>query len=190
MYLLGHLGVGMLAFAPLAHRLCRTGRGRLACIGMATVLLLASSPDVDTYIPGIAHRGITHTVWAALLVGALLAFLGWRIHTDDSGRNGAAGFAFLLGMVSVGSHLLGDVLTPMGIRPFAPFVGTEYTLSLVVARNPAANLLLLVAGVLSLTPSLGRTWARVGYPLPSWPARLPDGRSDVASSGPDPVGED
>ncbi|MBX0295184.1 metal-dependent hydrolase [Haloarcula nitratireducens] len=190
MYLLGHLGVGLLAFAPLAYHLCRTGRDRLACIGTATVLLLASSPDVDMYVPGIAHRGITHTVWAALLVGALLAFLGWRLHTDDSGQERAAGFASLLGITSVGSHLLGDVLTPMGIRPFAPLVETEYTLSLVAARNPEANLLLLVAGVLSVSPSFGRVWARAGYPLPSWPVRLPGGRADVASSGPDPVSED
>ena len=190
MYLLGHLGIGMLVFAPLAFHLCRTGRDRGAYTGMATILLLATSPDVDAYIPGVAHRGITHTVWAAILVGALLAFLAVWLHTAGPARGRTAGFAFLLGATSVGSHLLGDVLTPMGIRPFAPLLGSEYTLSLVAARDPVANLALLVVGVLSMLPSLGHSWARAGYPLPSRPARLRIGRRGVASSGTDPVVDD
>lgn len=190
MYLLGHLGVGLLVFAPLAYYLCRTGRGRGASTGTATILLLATSPDVDTYVPGVAHRGATHTVWAALLVGALLAFLALWLHAVGPGRGHAAGFAFLLGATSVGSHLLGDVLTPMGIQPFAPLLGSEYTLSLVAARDPMVNLAFLVAGVLSMLPSLGHTWARAEYPLPSRPAQLRIGRRGVASSGTDAVIDD
>lgn len=181
MYLLGHLGVGMLVFAPLAYHFCRSGRGRRAWAGTAVVLMLATVPDVDNSIPGIAHRGITHTVWAALLVGALLALLGWRLHAAGPGRGSATRFAFLLGTLTVLSHLLGDVITPMGIRPFAPLVGSEYSLALVAARDPGANVALLVAGTVALAPSLGHSWVQAGRPLPSWPLRSPVERPDVAT---------
>ncbi|MFB6171438.1 MAG: metal-dependent hydrolase [Haloarculaceae archaeon] len=163
MHLAGHSGLALLAFAPFAYHYCRTDRWRRAGIGTGTVLALAMLPDVDLYLPGVAHRGITHTVWAALAVGALLALLGWRRHAGPD-RRGAARFAFCLGVLSVLSHLAGDVLTPMGIRPFAPLVGTEYTLALVASRDPTANLVLLVAGAAAMGPSLGRAWSRAGRP--------------------------
>jgi hypothetical protein len=54
----------------------------------------------------------------------------------------------------------------MGIRPFAPLVATEYTLALVAARHPGANLVLLAAGVLAVLPSLRRAWALSVRPDP------------------------
>lgn len=182
MYLPGHLGLALLVFAPFAYRFSRTGRGRRVGVGTLTVLLLATLPDVDGYVPGVVHRGITHTVWAALVVGALLALLGWRLHAGPA-RSRAARFAFLLGALSVLSHLLGDVLTPMGIRPFAPLVGSEYTLALVAARNPDANLAFLVAGVLALAPSVGHVWVRAERPLPVESVRSLVERSGVAAAG-------
>lgn len=186
MYLLGHLGAGMLVFAPLAYHLCQTGRGRRASVGTVTVLLLAVVPDADTYVPGLVHRGVTHTVWMALLLGALLALLGWRLHAGP-GRASATRFGFLVGASSVLSHLLADMLTPMGIRPFAPLAGGEYTLAIVPSADPGANLFLLVAGGVSLTPSLGRTWVRAGCPLPAWPTWSPVERLDVVRPGNDPA---
>lgn len=187
--MLGHLGIGMLVFAPLAYRFCRSGRSRPVWVGTITMLLLATAPDVDVYISSIAHRGITHTVWAALVVGALLALLSWRLHAAGPGRGNATGFAFLLGALTVLSHLLGDVLTPMGIRPFAPLVGSEYSLALVAARDPSANLTLFVAGAVALAPSLGHTWVQSGRPLPSWPIRSPVERPDVAHERAAPIEE-
>jgi inner membrane protein len=48
--------------------------------------------------------------------------------------------------LSACSHLVGDVVTPMGLRPFAPVSDVHLTLSLVYSRNPQVNAALLFAG--------------------------------------------
>lgn len=147
MYLLGHLGIALLVFAPIAFVLVRTGRLRPAGFGGVALLLLASVPDVDSYVAGLAHRGITHTVWAALALGVLLAVVGWCCWAwGGPRRTDSATFGFLVGATTVVNHLVGDVITPMGIRPFYPVSEAEYSLRLVLARNPETNLGLFAAG--------------------------------------------
>lgn len=72
------------------------------------------------------------------------------------------------------THLVGDVITPMGIRPLYPFVPTSYTLDLVAARNPTANLALLSVGCLAFVAALAVERPRWVPPLRAWLA----GRSD------------
>ncbi|TKX82999.1 metal-dependent hydrolase, partial [Halorubrum sp. SS5] len=97
----------------------------------------------------VKHRGITHTVWFALLVGVAFGAaglaVGLRSGLVEALLFGGAGFLF--GVATIGSHLLADALTPMGVRPFAPLRDTEYTLDLVTAANPLANYALLGLGV-------------------------------------------
>ncbi|SFQ17494.1 inner membrane protein, partial [Halolamina pelagica] len=55
-------------------------------------------------------------------------------------------YGVLLGVVTVGAHLLADALTPMGIQPFDPVDGRDYSLSVTRAANPIANYALLALG--------------------------------------------
>lgn len=74
MYLLGHLGA-----ATAAYVLVRRGAlGRRApgpSPALAGLLALAMAPDVDAHLPGVEHRGVTHTVWFAALLGAAAALV-------------------------------------------------------------------------------------------------------------------
>jgi inner membrane protein len=105
-------------------------------------------PDLDTRVPFVTHRGITHTVWFALAVGAAFGLVGGAVGLER-GPAAALGFAalgFVIGAGTVVSHLLADAITPMGIRPYAPVRDDHYTLDLVTAANPVANYVLLVLG--------------------------------------------
>lgn len=159
MELPGHLGVALLVTAPLAAVAVRRGRSRRAWLGIAGVLALSMAPDVDLYLAGVAHRGVTHTALAAVVAGGSGAVLACLLRPRSTVRRAEAGrFGGAVGGVAVLAHLLGDVLTPMGIRPFLPVSGRTYTLSLVYAADPVANAALLVSGVavFGVAVSVGR----------------------------------
>lgn len=48
--------------------------------------------------------------------------------------------------VSLGSHLLADSITPMGIRPLYPLSTWHHSFDLTPAKNPRANVALLAGG--------------------------------------------
>jgi inner membrane protein len=149
-YRAGHLGVSLLVFLPVGVGLVLAGRTELAVLGELCVLSVASLPDVDHELPLVSHRGVTHTVWFALLVGLGFGAVGWllggRPTTPAASELAVAGFAF--GALGICAHLLGDVLTPMGITPVWPLSRRTLTLDLVYAKNPVANYGLLASGVL------------------------------------------
>lgn len=66
----------------------------------------------------------------------------------------AGGFAFFVGAYAVVLHLVGDILTPTGIRPFQPFSDASYTLNLTRAVNARANEALFTAGTAALVGAL------------------------------------
>lgn len=156
MYLLGHVGVTLLAYAPLSYRLVRVGRGRRAAAGAAALLLLVSAPDLDSRVGFLAHRGLTHTVWAAVVVGAAVGAAWWWL-TPRRGveRDEATAFGFVVGALSVLHHLAGDALNPNGVQPLYPLADHRIALDLVAAADPAANLALASAGVAALLASVG-----------------------------------
>lgn len=166
MYLLGHLGLALLVAAPVAFVLVRTGRARATLVGAGALLGSVMLPDVDLVVRSLAHRGLTHTVWAALALGALFAAVAWRLGGGGDPRDRAA-FGFGVGATSIGSHLLGDVITPMGLRPFAPLSGAEYSLALVAARDPAANLAVFVVGVAVFGHAFAIASASADAPAPT-----------------------
>lgn len=177
MYLLGHVGVALLVVAPAAFLLVRVGRARTTWIGVTGLLSVVMLPDVDLHL-SLAHRGLTHTVWVALLLGGLLAAGGWWLGPlGATDRTEAATVAFATGGGSVTAHLLGDVLTPMGVRPFTPLSSVEFSLALVAASDPAANLALFVAGAVTFVVAVGCARADVAAPA------SPADRDDAATAG-------
>lgn len=149
MYQLGHYGVALLAYAPLGAVVAVGGHEAAAIVGALVCVGLSTLPDCDHRLPVIEHRGPTHTVLFALLVGAALAAGAAALIEASSpfADVGFVAFAFVVGAVSIGSHLLADALTPMGIRPFWPVSRRHYTLGLTRAANPIANYALLGLGI-------------------------------------------
>lgn len=147
MYPPGHVGITVILFTPLTYRFFAARRDRAAVGWLSLAILLTLLPDVDVLLPGVVHRGVTHTLVAAVFLGAAVAVVG-QASALSSPRVGAERTAvgFTVGAGAVVSHILGDVITPMGIRPLHPFWNAAYTFDFVQASDPSANTLLLLAG--------------------------------------------
>lgn len=148
MYRKGHVGMALVLYAPLGFVALVGGFAAVALGGATAAVLFAMAPDVDQRIPGVAHRGPTHTVWFALLVGLAGLLLGALVGARR-GLLAAVGlgvFGFLTGAAIVLAHLVADALTPAGVRPLEPVDDREYCLDLARAANPVANYALLGAG--------------------------------------------
>ena len=149
MYRTGHYGAALLAYAPLGFAALAADFADLALLGGACALALATLPDVDQRLPGVAHRGPTHTVWFALAVGGLVGGAG-VVLAGGRGPLAAVGvgvFGFVVGTATILSHVAADAITPMGVTPFTPFRDDHYTYDVVRAKNPIANAVLLALGV-------------------------------------------
>jgi membrane-bound metal-dependent hydrolase YbcI (DUF457 family) len=79
MYRRGHVGVALLAYAPVGFVLLRERQFGLALLGLIGVLLVEPLPDSDFWLPGLSHRGISHSLLAVLVVGGVIGALGWVI---------------------------------------------------------------------------------------------------------------
>ena len=157
----GHVGAALLAYSPVAFVALGSGAPRLAVAGAATTVALASLPDVDLYVPGVAHRGHVHTVWFAVAVGATCA-VAFAAGGDppialSTGGPDAAGsdalrldvFGFVVGTAAICSHLAADALTPMGVAPFAPLRRRRISLGLTRSADRGANRRLLLLGLVT-----------------------------------------
>lgn len=179
MYARGHVGVGLLIYAPILAILLAAGDFfALAVVGWGLTVFHATLPDIDIKIPGIPHRGPTHTLWFAVLVGIVNGMAAGIVAAEYASGGGfaspvwsgqigsvlapAAALAAdispgLVGLfagcfvgavcaLAIVSHILGDVLTPMGVRPFTPFSSAKYTINVTKAANRPANALLHYVG--------------------------------------------
>ena len=157
MYRAGHYGVALLVYAPLGLGLLLAGYPTLALVGGGLSVALAPLPDVDQRIPFVDHRGVTHTLAFAVAVGAVLGgagvFAGRTAGPATALQLGL--FGFVVGVTTIGSHLLADVITPMGIRPLWPLSSRHYTLDITRADNTLANYALLALGVVVTVGVLG-----------------------------------
>lgn len=175
MYRPGHTGVWLLLYSPIAFALFKAGEPIVAIFGAIIVFVTEPIPDRDMNIPFLKHRGFSHTIGFALLVGAILGVIGFFIGdrafvivgealsnpgVGDLGREviaarnavdetALAGYTFAFATFGILAHLVGDVLTPMGIRPLWPLSSRSFSLSLTRAKNPIMNSLLLVFGVIA-----------------------------------------
>ncbi|MCO8243331.1 MULTISPECIES: metal-dependent hydrolase [unclassified Haladaptatus] len=142
MYQPGHCGVALALYAPVGGALVASGFTSTAFLGAGVVLALTMLPDLDTRTDRVRHRGPTHSIVFAAFVGLLTGFVGGLL----AGTSGAE-FGGLVGALAIVAHLLADVITPMGIRPFWPVSDRKFTFDIVLASNTRANALLFVFGV-------------------------------------------
>jgi len=123
----------------------------LALVGALVAVGVANLPDLDEPLPWLQHRGPTHTVWFAVLVG-LIAGVGTR--PRGALESGRVRVRLVVGTGGILAHLAGDIVTPMGISPFAPRLASPRHARLVQIQNGRINRAFLLAGSAALFASL------------------------------------
>ena len=153
MYKRGHLGIAMLTLAPITFWLVTAGYPAFAALVAGTVLYLSMLPDVDHRLPLVSHRGPTHSLLFAAVVGGVFAgaasLVGPALSVPVPGDVSMVAFGFLLGFGTVVAHLLGDVITPMGVNFLWPYP-KRWSLSLTPADSAPWNWGLFALGVFAL----------------------------------------
>jgi inner membrane protein len=171
MYRDGHYGAALLAYAPLCFVVVTLGYPTLALLAGGVAVAIAMVPDWDTRIPGLKHRGPTHTVGFAALVGLAVGAAGVTFVTagdpaavstdlaslaaDPTTGLGVGVLGFAVGFLTTCSHIAADALTPMGVRPFWPVSGRHLTLNVTRASSRAANAGLLAVGTAAAAGAYG-----------------------------------
>lgn len=171
----GHVGVNFLLYAPAAYLFVTQDWMLTFAFGAIGMGVWATLPDIDMTLP-IPHRGPTHSFLFAAAAGTLTGILfgyGAMVGVLEltSLRSSAwplasvagVGIGFAVGFVGVTGHLLGDVLTPMGVRPWWPRSGRSYSLEMVLAADEEANKRLSMIGAVALTIAL--VIGKVGNPF-------------------------
>lgn len=155
----GHTGLALLAVSPILAWWADNGLRLPLLAWVAIALIAARVPDLDRRLPGVSHRGLTHTVWFVLLL-PLGAVVGLAIHLGASGPSagGLLWWGFLAAVAGGLSHLLGDALTPMGVRPLWPTSDRRLAVGLVRAGDPIPNYLLLLLGVGAIAVATTGAW--------------------------------
>jgi inner membrane protein len=151
-YATGHYGVALLVYAPVGGLLLQFDP-ELAVLGGVGVLSLARFPDIDLRLPLVPHRGPTHSLLFLGLVAGVLGGVGWLVGQGSwqplGGPVRTAAFGVGVGVLGIGSHLLGDLITPAGVNVLWPLPRESVSLSLTRADNTVANWGLLALGVVA-----------------------------------------
>lgn len=147
MYKTGHYGAALLLYAPVGYLLLAVDPG-LAVLGGIGAVAFSRVPDYDLRVPGLEHRGVTHTLLFLIVVTGALAGTSLAF-ADQFGTDPilTGGLGAIVGIVAIGSHLFADALTPSGVPLLWPISSRRFSVSLATASNPIANYGLLVFGV-------------------------------------------
>lgn len=167
MYRDGHAGFNALLYAPFVLPVTAAYSLETALWGAVIALAAANLPDIDQNVERIDHRGPTHTVWFALLFGFVAGVGTVLVARSGFGSGGGFSFGFAVGTCGILAHLAGDIVTPMGISPFAPVSRVHVTLEWFKSKNGRINRAFLVVGSVALVASLLSAAAQpVAVPIP------------------------
>jgi inner membrane protein len=75
----GHYGAALLAAVPVAVALRASGAPVLALVALVGIPALTPLPDWDLHAARLDHRGVSHTLAFAVLVGCCLGAVGWLL---------------------------------------------------------------------------------------------------------------
>lgn len=151
MYKSGHFGLSLTLYAPFLYFFLQANEYLVALLGLLIVTACSSLPDLDLKISFIKHRGYSHTIIGALFIGLIIGvatFISYIYIINIISTFGLemqytapmfAGMGFIFGFYGSLTHYAGDIVTPMGLKPFAPFSRKKYTLDLFYAKNKLAN---------------------------------------------------
>lgn len=159
---------------PLTHGLLGAAIGqaafgrRLGGRGVAAGALAAMAPDLDLAMAGVGpmgewlhHRGVTHALWFAPVVGWWLGYVAARVEGGASPPPAAAGSAScrrdwtLLFVLTLLSHPLLDACTTYGTQLLAPFSARRFAFDAVAIVDPTYSLVLAAALVFAAVRGSG-----------------------------------
>ncbi|TKR25729.1 metal-dependent hydrolase [Natronomonas salsuginis] len=146
MYRWGHVGAALFVYGPVGAALSRGADPWLAAFGAAVAVACSTAPDADELLP-IDHRGPTHTIWFVLGGTAVVASIAGVAGAPIGRQVTVAATAGTAAALSLGSHLLADSITPMGIRPLYPLSAWHHSFDITPAANPRANTSMLGVGL-------------------------------------------
>lgn len=148
MYPIGHLGVALVLSAPFVAVL----RPRVATRFTVLALLAATVPDLDLFVPGVAHHGVTHTLGFAVALGiaGLVVFAGASTLVSSSVADTPAQvprvvvyYAFALSL-GVFGHAMADALmllpAPQPVSPLWPISHATLRIETLHYGNTVRNL--------------------------------------------------
>ncbi|WP_330633793.1 metal-dependent hydrolase [Halocatena halophila] len=175
----GHRGIGLIILAAICYALLPE-RPILAAL-LSGFMFIQELPDKDQGISFLEHRGVSHSFLSIVFLGIICAGVGWavgtfffppiasglatmssagtpaswwgtRLATYDAQTMTFIGFA--VGAGGIASHLLGDIITPWGLKPFLPFSKRSYRIARIPADSTYANYGLLILGFLAFGASI------------------------------------
>ncbi|MBP1986972.1 metal-dependent hydrolase [Halolamina salifodinae] len=159
MYGKGHQGLAMLLFAPILFGLLYIKMYVVAAIGFFVCIGLATYPDIDWSLPFVKHRGITHTLFGAVVlaivfgVGVYLLMPKLPSILVEMISISRGWLALIVGafvVIAIVFHLIGDWLTKSGIQPFSPMKKTRYAAGVTTSANPFVNIVLYFIGLFAI----------------------------------------
>lgn len=138
----GHAGLTLIFFSLI---MIPFGLNENTIIVILLATALSSIPDLDMKLGGFRHRGPTHSLLFAIIVGfffGILFFFGtkkilWFFIGCTSGFGGVV------------SHLVGDLLNPMRFKPFWPISNREFAFNICMADDRKMNRRLSILGGLT-----------------------------------------
>lgn len=153
----GHTGITLALYTPIAFVLFSLNHPILAVLGALGMMAGTNIPDVDTLLPFLTHRRETHTFGFAIVIflftGASMMIFALAlppVKTFVPNYLDLTMFFSMMTVLGVCSHLIGDLITPHGIRPLRPVSDRKFTLDLVRSGNTTANGALFFLGTVLL----------------------------------------
>ncbi len=138
------------------------GHRRLGYRAAVAGALAGALPDVDVlfslggdyFDQLVLHRGITHSLFFAPVVGPLLGALAWRLEghraaPHDGRPRGRLGAWMLVTTLALFSHPLLDYLTPYGTQLLLPFSRARFAVNAMPIIDPVYTGLLLLGLVVA-----------------------------------------
>lgn len=160
MYKSGHRGINMMLYSPILFLSIVLEMFIFGILGWLFMTYFAHFPDIDLKFRFIKHRGFTHTISFAFIFGLFTSIVSLFLFSLAVHNSfiliGVLISSFILGAYTIIGHIIGDVLTPTGVKPlqkpkYAPdldiFSDKKYTLDWVSASNKPANIGFLCSGL-------------------------------------------
>jgi inner membrane protein len=153
-------------YSPLAWFLAERGMIGLLVLGAVIMFTIERVPDFDRRVPGLDHRGVSHSIVAILSIGYLVGVACWLFASGINTATGVGldvatigGYGIMMGQYAILSHLAGDVITPQGIKPLLPLTDWRIRIVLTKAENETANAFLYAVGMIAFAVAMVGSFA-------------------------------